>query len=280
MCISWFSRINPCRILTSLLLHNLQGVEHGARPGGLLGLSKTGQQATWVNFVFKGKTVRHRYGKTEGTDREPGSLTGPENVLKIRGHFRVTWKRVGNQAVPKSSTCSGTRPSTRIDRSFYTNRPVPCNLVVMASSFLSARTRSGASPKSCAVIVRSNISDLVSSPSDPGESMSNPVELLESGAGGQAMGRNSVAKWLGRLLRVGGGGGKKRVGSRHTGKRSSRVRDKIARVEASLSYLDSLREDRSVLVFDWDNCASPLEIARHPILKVTCKHFALPWSHC
>jgi hypothetical protein len=86
--------------------------------------------------------------------------------------------------------------------------------------------------------------------------MSNPVELLESGAGRQAMGGYSVAKWLGRLLRVGGGGGKKRVGSRHTGKRSSRVRDKIARVEASLSYLDSLREDRSVLVFDWDNCAS------------------------
>ena len=24
----------------------------------------------------------------------------------------------------------------------------------------------------------------------------------------------------------------------------------------------------------------PLQIARHPILKVTCKHFALPWSHC
>ena len=24
----------------------------------------------------------------------------------------------------------------------------------------------------------------------------------------------------------------------------------------------------------------PLEIARHPILKVTCKHFALSWSHC
>ena len=28
------------------------------------------------------------------------------------------------------------------------------------------------------------------------------------------------------------------------------------------------------------NPESPLEIARHPILKVTCKHFALPWSHC
>jgi len=70
------------------------------------------------------------------------------------------------------------------------------------------------------------------------------------------MGRNSVAKWFGRLLRVGGGDSKKRVGSKHTGKRSSRVRDKIARVEASLRTLDTLRGDRSVLVFDWDNCAS------------------------
>ena len=24
----------------------------------------------------------------------------------------------------------------------------------------------------------------------------------------------------------------------------------------------------------------PLQIASHRILKVTCKHFALPWSHC
>jgi hypothetical protein len=24
----------------------------------------------------------------------------------------------------------------------------------------------------------------------------------------------------------------------------------------------------------------PLEIARHHILKMTCNHLALPWSHC
>jgi hypothetical protein len=67
--------------------------------------------------------------------------------------------------------------------------------------------------------------------------------------------RFSVSTWFGGLL-MGCGGGGKRLGGKHMGRRGSRVRDKIARVEASLRDLDTLREDRSVLVFDWDNCDS------------------------
>ena len=78
----------------------------------------------------------------------------------------------------------------------------------------------------------------------------------EGGAGERAMGGYSVAKWFGRLLGGGRSGDKKRLGSKHTWEGSSRVRDKISRVEASLAQLDSFREDRSVLVFDWDNCES------------------------
>jgi len=68
--------------------------------------------------------------------------------------------------------------------------------------------------------------------------------------------RFCVSTWFGGVLMGGGGGGKQRLGGKHTGKRSARVRDKIARVEASLTTLDALRADRSVLVFDWDNCDS------------------------
>jgi len=40
--------------------------------------------------------------------------------------------------------------------------------------------------------------------------------------------------------------------------------------------------ERGARSVDVSNLAEPLprEIARHPILKVTCKHFALSWSHC
>ena len=67
--------------------------------------------------------------------------------------------------------------------------------------------------------------------------------------------RFSVSTWFGGLP-MGGGGGSKKLGGKNTGKRSSRVREKIATVESSLRNLDTLREDKSVLVFDWDNCDS------------------------
>ena len=51
-----------------------------------------------------------------------------------------------------------------------------------------------------------------------------------------------------------------RVGGKHARDEKSRVRDKFASVEAFLAMLDHdallLREDTSVLVFDWNNCDS------------------------
>ncbi|KAJ1467731.1 hypothetical protein T484DRAFT_1921264 [Baffinella frigidus] len=49
-------------------------------------------------------------------------------------------------------------------------------------------------------------------------------------------------------------GSMKTVGGKHKG--SSRVRDKILRVEASLALLDNLAVDKSALLFDWDHCDS------------------------
>ena len=87
-------------------------------------------------------------------------------------------------------------------------------------------------------------------------SVPDVVQPHHGGAGGQAMG---VVKWFGTLLKGGCSGVKMRVGDKRTWERgSSRVRDKIASVEASLAMLDHnallIQEDTGVLVFDWDNC--------------------------